>query len=194
LAGTRCYFSLLPRLSPLDIPFSSAFNVKRFDERGQGMENPQRVGTDELERQVICNISEYGWHCVNVVEDDGHPPWSFTIGLYETWNHPELIIIGRSRATSHEILKTLANDIELNDPPNLTNPDGHLLLGMRCLFVEVLPRYYSDYVGFAKWFYRKRHFPLHQIVWPNNDGQYPCDENASKAFKEWQPVLGDPSA
>jgi Domain of unknown function (DUF4262) len=155
------------------------------------MNHPQPVAKDEPERIVLNNISEYGWHCVNVVEDDGHPPWSFTIGLYETWNHPELIIIGRSRATSHEILKTLANDIELNDPPNLTNPDGHLLLGMRCLFVEVLPRYYSDYVGFALWYYRKRKFPMHQIVWPNNEGCYPWDDQASPTVKDWQPVLGD---
>jgi hypothetical protein len=61
---------------------------------------------------------------------------------------------------------------------------------MKCHFLEVLPRYYSDYVGFALWYYRKRKFPLYQIVWPNNDGLYPWDQNASKAFKEWQHVLG----
>jgi hypothetical protein len=155
------------------------------------MNNPQPIASDEPERIVLSNINEYGWHAVNVIEDDNHPPWSFTIGLFETWDHPELIIIGRSRATSYEMLKTLSNDIELNSPPDLTDPDGHLLLGMKCLFVEVLPRYYSDYVGFARWFYRKRHFPLYQIVWPNTDGLYPWDQNASKAFKEWQPLLGE---
>src|SRR5260221_9446839 len=35
---------------------------------------PHRVGADELERQVIYNINEDGWHAVNVIEDDGHPP------------------------------------------------------------------------------------------------------------------------
>ena len=35
-----------------------------------------------------------------VIEDDGHPPSTFTIGLYETWEQPELIIAGRSRATA----------------------------------------------------------------------------------------------
>ena len=154
------------------------------------MSSLQPVAKDEPERIVLSNIAEYGWHCVNVLEDDGHPPWSFTIGLYETWNHPELIIIGRSRATSYEMLKTIADDIELNDPPNLTDPDGQLLLGMKCHFLEVNTRYYSDYVGFALWFYRKRRFPLYQIVWPNNDGLYPWDEMAPKALKEWQPVLG----
>ena len=110
--------------------------------------------------------------------------------LYETWQHPELIVIGRSRATSHAMLKVLADDIELNDPPKLSDPDGHVLFGLKCHFLEVNPRYYSDYVGFALWFYRKRRFPLYQIVWPNNDGLYPWDKNASTALKEWQPALG----
>jgi Domain of unknown function (DUF4262) len=154
------------------------------------MNQPQRVTRDDLEKIVISNINEYGWHCVNVIEDDSHPPWSYTIGLYETWDHPELIIVGRSRATSHEILKTLSDDIELNDPPNLTDPNGHMLLGMKCHFIAVNPRYNADYVGFALWHYRKRRFPLYQIVWPDNDGLYPWDVDAPKSFKGWQPLLG----
>jgi Domain of unknown function (DUF4262) len=153
--------------------------------------NPQRIGTDLGEKKVLADISEYGWHVTNIIEDNGCPPWSFTIGLFETWNHPEFIVIGRSRATSYEMLKTLADDIELNRPPDLTDPDGQLLLGMKCRFIEVLPRYYSDYVGFANWFYRKRQFPLYQIIWPNSEGIYPWASNASRTFKEWQPVLGE---
>jgi hypothetical protein len=48
----------------------------------------------------------------------------------------------------------------------------------------------GDYVGFARWYYRRRQFPLYQIVWPNHDGEYPWSLQASKAFEEWQPVLG----
>jgi len=154
------------------------------------MKNPQRIAKDEPEKIVLANISEFGWHAVNIIEDNGCPPWTFTIGLYETWDHPELIIIGRSRATSHAMLKSLADDIELNDPPNLTNPDGHLLLGLKCHFLEVNTRYYSDYVGFALWFYRKRQFPLYQVIWPDRDGSYPWHPSARKSFKEWQPMLG----
>jgi hypothetical protein len=34
-------------------------------------------------------------------------------------------------------------------------------------------------------------FPLYQIVWPNHDGLYPWSPRATKAFREWQPVLGE---
>jgi hypothetical protein len=58
------------------------------------------------------------------------------------------------------------------------------------LLLEVAEHYFPDYVGFARWYYRRRQFPLYQIVWPNNDGCYPWSPGATKAFKEWQPVLG----
>jgi hypothetical protein len=65
-----------------------------------------------------------------------------------------------------------------------------LLPGSTCNFIEVADRYYPDYVGFARWYYRRRQFPLVQIVWPNNDGYYPWEEDCPRSFKEWQPVLG----
>jgi hypothetical protein len=42
-----------------------------------------------------------------------------------------------------------------------------------CHFLEVNRRYYSDYVGFALWFYRKRQFPIYQIAWSNHENLYP---------------------
>jgi hypothetical protein len=44
------------------------------------MTNPQRIGTDLSEKKILADINEYGWSAMNVLEDDGHPPWTFTIG------------------------------------------------------------------------------------------------------------------
>jgi hypothetical protein len=40
------------------------------------MSQPERITRDYLDKIVVANINEFGWHCVNVIEDDGHPPWS----------------------------------------------------------------------------------------------------------------------
>jgi hypothetical protein len=40
------------------------------------MATPRRLTRDNLDKIVAANINEYGRHCVNVMEDDGHPPWS----------------------------------------------------------------------------------------------------------------------
>jgi hypothetical protein len=154
------------------------------------MTTSDRLGTDDLERQVIHNINQFGWHAVNVIEDDGHPPWTYSIGFHDTWNFPELIIIGRSRATAHHLLESIAAGLDKDRRPDLTKPTDALLPGALCHFIEVADRYYPDYVGFARWYYRRRQFPLRQIVWPNHLGSYPWSLGATKAFKEWQPMLG----
>jgi Domain of unknown function (DUF4262) len=97
---------------------------------------------------------------------------------------------GRSRATAHHILETIANGLDHDRRRDLSVPTSTLLPGTPCHFIEVAERYYYDYVGFARWYYRRRQFPLYQIVWPNHDGLYPWNERASRTFKEWQPVLG----
>jgi hypothetical protein len=37
---------------------------------------PQRLTHADLDKIVVNNVSEFGWHCVNVIEDDNHSPWS----------------------------------------------------------------------------------------------------------------------
>jgi hypothetical protein len=91
----------------------------------------------------------------------------------------------------HHILETIALRLDGGDRPDLSLPTHTLIPGAQCFFLEVSPQLYSDYVGFARWFYRRRHFPLYQVIWPNNDGLYPWDTNAPEPFKEWQPVLGE---
>jgi Domain of unknown function (DUF4262) len=72
---------------------------------------------------------------------------------------------------------------------NLTTTD--LRPGSNCCFIKVATRYYHDHVGFARWFYRGKPFPLYQIVWPNPDGHYPWHPHASDSFKQWQSLLGE---
>ena len=154
------------------------------------MTTSQHIGNDDLERMVITNVRDFGWHAVNVIEGDGYPPWTYTIGLYDTWNHPELILIGRSRATAHHILDNIATGLDNDQRLDLTEPSDTLIPGVSVRFIQVAGRYYSDYVGFARWYYRKRNFPVFQIIWPNHDGHYPWSPQASKAFKEWSQCWG----
>jgi Domain of unknown function (DUF4262) len=155
------------------------------------MGKPQRIGNNELERHVLTNIAEFGWHSVNVIEDDGHPPWTFTIGFYETWNHPELIIIGRSRATAQHILNTVATGLDNDQRLDLASTTLDLLPGTPCCFIEVSQRHYHDYVGFARLVLRGKPFPLYQIIWPSNDGHYPWSPHTPDSFKLRQPLLGE---
>jgi hypothetical protein len=149
-----------------------------------------RIGSDDAERKVIRDVAEYGWHCLNVLEEDGYAPFSFSIGFYETWQFPELIIVGLKREVAHSVLNIVATGLKEGNRPDLGAMNHDLLEGYACCFVEVAKSHYRDYVGTARWYYKGDLFPLHQIVWPSKQGHFPWHSDASESFMRWQPVLG----
>ena len=149
----------------------------------------QSTATDDGERKVLDDIAKYGWHCLNILEENDQPPWAFTIGLFQTWKHPELIVFGLKRAVAHEILNIVAQGLAENRRMDLSQPTDDLLQSGGCVFVEVPQSQYHEHVGFARWYYQGNNFPLYQIVWPSRDGWFPWNAKAPESFRLWQPVL-----
>jgi hypothetical protein len=121
----------------------------------------QTYTRDDLSNIVTTNVCDYGWHCVNVIEHDGCPPWSYSIGLYQTYGFPELIIIGRSRATSHHILETVADRLEKNELPDLSLPNVTLLPGVIARWLWPLNLLRSSA---ARRFTRERNFRIRPVA------------------------------
>src|SRR5437667_10027912 len=95
------------------------------------------TATDDGERKVLDDIAKYGWHCLNILEENGQPPWAFSIGLFQTWKHPELIVFGLKRDVAHEILNIIATGLAEHRRIDLSRPTDDLLQSGSCLFVEV---------------------------------------------------------
>jgi hypothetical protein len=81
------------------LPPQSASNV-RHHKQGRAENDPttisQRIGIDDLERQVIANINEFGWDSVHVLEDNGHYPWTPEASEpFKEWHH----VPGEPRST-----------------------------------------------------------------------------------------------
>ena len=67
-----------------------------------------RVGSDATERKVLADVNEFGWHCLSIFEENDQPPFTFSIGFHETWNFPELIVIGLKREVAHPTLNIVS--------------------------------------------------------------------------------------
>ena len=147
--------------------------------------------SDDYEQSVFDNIRDHGWHCTSVGSGDGHPAFSYSIGLFQTYDHPELVILGLSPELSNGILWEVARAAERGAPLDLSKPYIGLLEDVPCQFVEVPKEIYGDYVFSARWYYQGDGFPLFQIVWPDLDGLFPWSPGADDANFANQPVLGE---
>jgi hypothetical protein len=148
------------------------------------------AGEDRGERKVIADIAKFGWHCVHIHGEGELVEYTFTVGLFQTYKHPELMIFGIPSKVSHQILTIAADAAKSGEPLELTQPTKALLEGYPCCFAEVPKTEYREYVGFAGWYYEGDGFPLYQIVWPARSGQFPWDRLASTEFRRAQPVIG----
>jgi len=147
------------------------------------------IGEDDSEQKVIDDIAEHGWHCVHILAEGELVEYSFTIGLFQSYGPPELIVFDLPSKISHRILTTAADAAKSGSPLDLSQPTDALINDYACCFVQVPLSEYHEHVGYARWYYQGNGFPLYQIVWPSRSGLFPWHPQATTEFRAAQPVI-----
>ena len=62
-----------------------------------------------MDEEIAQVVQQYGWYVANVADAD--PPFLYTIGLMENWQHPEFIIFGLDANNAYALLSELVNDL-----------------------------------------------------------------------------------
>lgn len=147
---------------------------------------------DEIDRQVIDDIAQYGWHVIQVAEDDEGPGFAFTIGLYRSFGHPEVIITGLPLDVMLVILNTIGDSLRADTRFEAGGTYDTLLEGYDCTFRRVPKEQYREFLGTAMRYYKSTDFPCLQCIWPDRAGRWPWDPEASESFRAVQPLVASP--
>ena len=66
--------------------------------------------SDERDEKVVRDVAQHGWHVINILEQNGCPSWSFSIGLFHTYGHPEVLIFGLGNELEHNVINGLGEE------------------------------------------------------------------------------------
>jgi Domain of unknown function (DUF4262) len=155
----------------------------------EGAWRPDKSELDATDRKLLADVEEYGWHCLHVHDEGQLPYWSFSIGVFQTWQHPEFVAFGLRDTVAHDLLNQLVGRVKAGETFSPGRDYDDVLEGFDCRFVPVDPEWYSAFLGYAQWFYETEHgFPVLQLVLPDRQGCYPWDECYSITDGS-QPVL-----
>ncbi len=66
---------------------------------------------DPSEQKVITHVEGHGWSVTNIEERSDSVGWSFTVGLFENYKHPEVIIFGMGQDSRHRILNWIGDNV-----------------------------------------------------------------------------------
>lgn len=143
----------------------------------------------EVDARVRHDIDAYGWHVVLVPPEDPAPGWGHTIGLFERFDHPELIVFG----IDLEVLGPLLNHLGEAVSRGRRLEDGALEEGLienrPLAFHAVAPKWKSAFLGNAAWHYRQDDVPVLQCFWPDPGGRFPWEEGCDPTWRNDQPLL-----
>ena len=138
-------------------------------------------------QRISDNIQKYGWHCLHVFPtEEDQDKFSYSIGFGESYNAPEILILGQEREKAHALLNVCA---QLLKDGHLIVPDvddsGVLNGGYNVVFRPVRPECVGGYLGTAVRYYQDRPFTamvmflpdrLHRFPWQTGYDYIPADE------------------
>jgi len=148
---------------------------------------PDRNG---LLNQTRINIRQYGVQIISITHTDYSPPFSYSIGLYERFQHPEIICFGLTAKLSQTILNHVTEVVQKGQRIQLSNTYPNVFFKeSRCKFLKVDRRNIGDYFGIAQSYYQDEAFPALQLVWTDRNDKFPWEDGFEEVFEFDQPLL-----
>jgi hypothetical protein len=148
---------------------------------------------NDTQRGHIRNIEEFGVSILSVAPrmGDKGPMWTYSIGFWQEYDHPEVILIGLNRSTAAGVINEMNRLIRdgVQSFRDETSSVDLLSGDYTCYFKTVEPGNYGDFVLGNNWFYGDESFPVVQLIWPDMDRTFPWNENADTDFVSCQPLL-----
>jgi hypothetical protein len=146
-------------------------------------------GLDPGDRKLLDDIDAHGWQVVCVLGDELRPPFAYSVGIFQTLKHPEIIVVGMDHKLMHRMINEIGAWVRRGERIKIDEPYSGLLEGYDCVFRPVPKKNYREYVGYALWYYRDDDFPLLQCIWPDKQKHWPWEAPFNSAWKPMQPLL-----
>lgn len=139
-----------------------------------------------------ADIEKFGWHVV-AVKGEGAPGFLYTIGLWETYKKPEILIFAPAEDPSGSarnlaaIVERVIQGEELKSGETLPNAFGKFPGAVR----DVLPQWFPSFLGIAGAHYGNFDFPAVQVYWPDPNGLFPWKSGFAAELFPHQPLLNE---
>lgn len=155
------------------------------------------VPLEAFYRGVRADIDDIGWSVVAVYGSPEAPPWAYTVGLLEGFDHPELTVIGLEPHDAHGLLNHFGFSVRDGERLVADLETRHEIHGR---VVKLAPVHRSHWKGsrFNQWhgFYEEEGWgppdPVAiQVLWAAAAGRFPGDPGSAK-FSRRQPLLSRP--
>lgn len=144
-----------------------------------------------LLNQIAQFIEQFGVAIINVPETINTPPYSYTVGLVESIEHPEMIVFGLPADISSNVLNDI---IEMLKATAESLQDGDILNDISnypLIAKKVSNKHLSTYAKRAFDYFKTTSLSLEFFIiyWPDENTKYPWDSKFSESLRSIQPLF-----
>ena len=141
------------------------------------------------EQKLYADIENFGWTVLLMPETDYLPSFAYTVGLWESYKHPELISFGLTTKTLQLILNDACEIIKSGQIIEINKSYDDFFENSKTEFIKVDNKNIVDYFGNAINYYDAQDFPALQLIWTDRNNNFPWDKDYEEEFKFKQPLL-----
>jgi len=147
------------------------------------------ISSSDLLKQTKLNIKKFGLQVIMVSATNYCPSFAYSVGLTETYNHPEIICFGLPNNLGHEIINDVAKIIEKGEIIECGKNYKELFESSSAKFINVDKRNIENYFSVALSYYKNREFDAIQLIWTDKNDRFPWDEFFQEEYLHIQPLL-----
>lgn len=186
-AGDGAVLSCLRCLVARDPSLNELAEIGRNHEASRPAAGKPWAIRDRSEAFIRHWVEKLGW-AVQLVEEgasDTEPPFAYTVGLTESFDHPELVVVGQRPEMMQFMLNECADRVKSG---TRLQPGAQLDEVIEGFQVEIraLDPALLRFLGYARWFHGERPFEALQILWPDQEGRFPGDPLADRRAESRQ--------
>lgn len=200
----RCNIESLYRMTSPKFSKGRMMKENQDKEPGAAMPEHQRrkkvprkapKGLEKYAQLVWEKVEESGWAVVSVMgasESEKDPGYAYTVGLFENYSHPELMIAGLPRETSAGILNQLGLRVSKGENFEICEPVDRVIRGHKARFSSMDPSWIQKMMGLNDLYIPIEDLPAIQTLWPDEQGLFPDEVGCDISVKRLQPLCANP--
>ncbi|WCN83659.1 DUF4262 domain-containing protein [Micromonospora sp. LH3U1] len=152
-------------------------------------------GAPTRDSGIVEMVRRHGWSVLRVA---GGIDFAYTVGLWHTFRRPEVVMFGLDGEGMQHWLNAYVEHAREHDWPGENTPFNGVIDGFATQLRPVDPSWHDALFGTVHRFYRDSAVPFQQLVWPDRNGLWPWDEEATQSSRNrqansWLPVSEHPA-
>lgn len=148
----------------------------------------QQVSTMNFDK-IKLDIEKYGCSIIALEATDYLPSIAHTIGLWQKYQHPEIIIFGQPTPIMQYCLNETCNIIKTGESISLTKEYDNFFENGAVRFLLIDNSNFTDYMPYAFEYYKQQSCPVLQLIWTDKKQKFPWEEGFESEYLLQQPLL-----